>query len=185
MKWTASIILSLALLTGCGGFPLSGGRAEFQSPSGAAGAVQQPQNPKQESSQVWEREQRPDGSVQERVSTKIGAAQKDNTREIGAKLASLKWVVWVGIAVFLFGVASMFWPPLKVVVASQTTSLMLAAAGIALIVLPSLIVGNELLILAVALGAVGIYWFSHRHGRLQGFVDANKDGIDDRKQKPL
>jgi hypothetical protein len=59
---------------------------------------------------------------------------------------------------------------------------MACVAGVALIALPSLIVGNELLILCVGVGAVGLYFFSHRHGKLQGFVDANKDGIDDRNQ---
>jgi hypothetical protein len=47
-------------------------------------------------------------------------------------------------------------------------------------VLPTLIVGNELLILAGVAAAVGLWFFAHRHGRLQGFVDANKNGLDDR-----
>jgi len=38
------------------------------------------------------------------------------------------------------------------------------------------------LILGGCVGVAAIYWFSHRHGKLQGFVDANRDGIDDRKQ---
>ena len=28
--------------------------------------------------------------------------------------------------------------------------------------------------------AVGLWLLAHRHGRLQDFVDANKDGVDDR-----
>ena len=42
------------------------------------------------------------------------------------------------------------------------------------------IVGNELLILGGVALAVGGWFLAHRHGRLQGFVDANKDGVDDR-----
>jgi hypothetical protein len=52
--------------------------------------------------------------------------------------------------------------------------------GVALMVLPTLVVGNELLILAGGAAAVGLWFLAHRHGRLQGFVDANKNGIDDR-----
>lgn len=172
-------ILALVFLVGCLG-PLKGGRAAMQTASGVAASIQQPQNPKDEATQVWERI---DGQVTERVTTKIGAAQKDFAREAAAKLSSMKGVMWVGVVVFLFGAASLFYPPLKLIVGSATTSMMAIAAGLALIVLPTLIVGNEILILCGAGGALGLYYFSHRHGKLQGFVDANRDGIDDRKQK--
>ena len=83
--------------------------------------------------------------------TELGAAQKDTARELGAKLSSLKGIVWVGVGLFVFGLASLVWPPLKAVIASVTTSAALMLGGLALMVLPSLIVGNELLIL----GGVG------------------------------
>lgn len=119
----------------------------------------------------------------EEVDTTIGAAQKDVAREMAAKLSSLKGIVWLGVAVFLFGALTAVYPPLKVLVGgSVTTSVVIAVAGLGLIVLPTLVVGNELLILGGCVGAALLYWFSHRHGRLQGIVDANKDGIDDRKQ---
>lgn len=169
----------LLLAVGCGGLPLKGGHASFQATNGTAGYLQQPQNPKDESTQVWER----DIAGNEKITTKIGAAQKDTAREVGAKLASLRPVMYVGIFVFLFGAASLFWPPLKLIVGSTTTSVVACVAGVALIALPTVVVGNELLIMGVGLGAVALYWFSHRHGKLRGLVDANKDGIDDRKQK--
>jgi hypothetical protein len=50
-------------------------------------------------------------------------------------------------------------------------------------VLPTLVVGNELLILAGVGVAVGLWFLAHRHGRLQGFVDANRNGVDDRLEK--
>lgn len=173
--------LCAILLSGCA-LPLTGGRASLQTPNGMSANVEQPQNPKDEAVQIWEREQNIDGSVSEKVTTKIGAAQKDTAREIGAKLASLKWVTWVGVLVFLFGAASAFWPPLKLIVGSITTSAVACVAGLALIVLPVLVVGHELLILGGAVSAVFFYWFSHRHGKLQGLVDANKNGIDDRRE---
>ena len=84
-----------------------------------------------------------------RARTELGAAQKDTARELGAKLSSLKGIVWVGVGLFVFGLASLVWPPLKVIVGSVTTSAALMLGGVALMVLPSMVVGNELLILGV------------------------------------
>ena len=50
-----------------------------------------------------------------RAKTELGAAQKDTARELSAKLASLKGIVWVGVALFLFGLATLFYPPLQAI----------------------------------------------------------------------
>jgi hypothetical protein len=105
--------------------------------------------------------------------TELGAAQKDTARELGAKLASLKGIVWVGVGLFVFGLASLVWPPLKVVIGSVTTSAALMLGGVALMVLPGLIVGNELLILGGVAVAVGGWFLAHRHGHLQGMIVAS------------
>jgi hypothetical protein len=110
-----------------------------------------------------------------RAKTELGAAQKDTARELSAKLASLKGIVWVGVALFLFGLATLFYPPLKLLIGSVTTSAAICAGGLALIILPTLIVGNELLILAGVASAVGLWFFAHRHGQLRGLVDATKE----------
>jgi hypothetical protein len=115
-----------------------------------------------------------------RAKTELGAAQKDTARELGAKLASLKGVVWIGVAMFAFGLASIFYPPLKLLIGSVTPSAAICVGGLALMVLPTLVVGNELLILGGVGVAVGGWFLAHRHGRLQGFVDANRNGVDDR-----
>ena len=107
-----------------------------------------------------------------RAKTELGAAQKDTARELSAKLASLKGIVWVGVAVFLFGLASLFYPPLKLIIGSVTTSAAITVGGLALMVLPTVIVGNELLILAGVAAAVGLWFLAHRHGQLRGLVDA-------------
>jgi hypothetical protein len=159
MKFLFPLLLCLA---GCA-LPLKPGHSSFVSPSGVTGTVQQSQNPKNETKQVYRRTQE-GNKITEEVDTVIGAAQKDVAREIGAKLSSLKGVVWIGILVFLFGATSLVYPPLKVIVGgSVTTSAVIVLAGLALIVLPTLIVGNELLILGVALGAAALYFFAHRH----------------------
>ena len=107
-----------------------------------------------------------------RATTELGAAQKDMARELSAKLASLKGIVWVGVVVFLFGLSTMFYPPLKAIIGSITTSAAITVGGLALIVLPTVIVGNELLIMGGVAAAVGLWFLAHRHGQLRGQVDA-------------
>jgi hypothetical protein len=118
-----------------------------------------------------------------RARTELGAAQKDTARELGAKLSSLKGIIWVGVGLFVFGLASLVWPPLKVIVGSVTTSAALMLGGVALMVLPSLVVGNELLILGVVGIAVGGWFLAHRHGQLRGLVTAG-DSVQSRIANP-
>lgn len=174
--------LSLLVLVGCGSMPLRPGRAQFVTQSGTAAQVRQSQNPQQETTQIFRHVEEPVPSdpkqtrVTEVIETKIGAAQKDTAREIGAKLGALKGVVWLGVLVFLFGAASFVYPPLKVIVGgSVTTSAVISAAGLALIVLPSLLVGHELLILGVSAGAAAFWFFAHRHGGVQAELKLLKD----------
>jgi hypothetical protein len=108
-----------------------------------------------------------------RARTELGAAQKDSARELGAKLSSLKGIVWVGVGLFVFGLASLVWPPLKAVIGSVTTSAALMLGGVALMVLPTLVVGNELLILGGVGLSVGAWFLAHRHGQLRGIVAAS------------
>jgi uncharacterized membrane protein YccC len=112
---------------------------------------------------------------QERVYARaeLGAAQKDTARELGAKLSSLKGIVWVGVGLFVFGLASLVYPPLKLMVASVTTSAALMLGGVALMVLPTMMVGNELLMLGIVAVAVGGWFLAHRHGQLRGAVAAS------------
>lgn len=110
--------------------------------------------------------------VTEKAGTTVGAAQKDTAREIGAKLASLRGVVWVGIALFVLGLASLVWPPLRAIVGSITTSLAAMAGGTALMILPSLVAGHELLILGGVGVAVGGWFLAHRHGKASAAAQA-------------
>lgn len=103
-----------------------------------------------------------------RANTQLGAAQKDTARELGAKLSSLRSITWVGLGLFVIGLASLVWPPLKAVIGSVTTSVTIALGGVALMILPTLIAGNELLILGVVALTAGAWFFAHRHGQLRG-----------------
>jgi hypothetical protein len=107
-----------------------------------------------------------------RAQSELGAAQKDTARDLAAKLSSLKGIVWVGVALFVFGLASLVWPPLKLIIGSVTTSAAIMAGGLALMILPTLIVGNELLILGAVAVVVGCWFLAHRHGHLHGRVSA-------------
>lgn len=172
-----TIALLAFSLTGCLR-PLKPGHGSIRpTPAGLELQVQQPENPGSDSKQEIERKTvtvNPNGvrvENTEKATTVVGAAQKDTGREIAAKLSSLKGVVWLGVFVFLFGVASAFYPPLKLVVGSVTTSAACAAAGLALVFLPSIIVGHELLIMGVSLGVVALWFLAHRHGQLRGTIE--------------
>jgi len=104
--------------------------------------------------------------------TELGAAQNNTARELSAKLSSLKSVVWVGLALFVFGLASLVWPPLKAAIGSVTTSAAITLGGIALIILPTLVAGNELLILCGVAAVTGAWFIAHRHGQLRGLATA-------------
>ena len=108
-----------------------------------------------------------------RAKTELGAAQKDTARELGAKLSSLKGLVWVGLLMFVLGIASFAWPPLKAIIGSVTTSAAITLGGVALMILPALVVGHELLILGGVAVAVGAWFLAHRHGRLHGQLAAS------------
>lgn len=164
--------LALMFLVGCTSMPLRPGRASVTTDTGKVLAVRQSQNPLNETIQDYKRVTDADNKVTtEEVHTKIGAAQKDTAREVAAKLGALRGVTWLGVLVFLFGVTSAAYPPLKILVGgSVTTSAVIAGAGLALLILPTLVVGHEILIMAVAVGAAALWFFAHRHGNLRGQV---------------
>ena len=202
---TLLLIIPVLALAGCTMAPLKGGRATTLSKpaQGIEQSVTQGENPAQASRQDQETVRTktytvPAGSrlvssnaeavvvsapmqvvehEETRAKTELGAAQKDTARELSAKLASLKGIVWVGVVMFLFGLASMFYPPLQAIICSVTRSIAITAGGVALMILPSLIVGNEVLILAGVAAAVGLWFFAHRHGQLRGLVDAAEAAI--------
>lgn len=62
----------------------------------------------------------------------------------------------------------------------QRAGAAIAPGGLTLMILPTMIAGNELLILSGVALAVGGWFVAHRYGRMRGFVDANRNGVDDR-----
>jgi hypothetical protein len=124
--------------------------------------------------------------VEESMDTGLGASQKNTVQDIAAKLSSMRPVQYVGIALLLFGIASLVYPPLRLIIGSSTTSIVVAATGLGLIVLPLLIIGNEILILLGGLGIAVGYYFVHRYGKKSGenelmkqWIDKNNNGMKD------
>ena len=110
----------------------------------------------------------------EKAGTTIGAAQKDSARELSARLSSLKSVVWVGMALFVFGLASLTYPPLRAIIGSVTTSMALLGGGVALMILPTLVAGHELMIFGAVAVLLGAWFLAHRHGTLRAKAEADK-----------
>src|SRR5713226_3602864 len=127
------LLLLCVLCVSCTLPPQKPGYSTIHGTSGFQAEMKQSENPKTGSSQAYERTTEteviptnaPAGTIlrsksTEKSVTTVGASQKDEGRTIAAKLASLKFLVWVGMVVFLFGVASAFYPPLKLIVGSIT-----------------------------------------------------------------
>src|SRR5262249_6267000 len=108
--------------------------------------------------------------------TELGAAQKDSARELGTKLSSLRGIMWVGVGLFIFGLACLGWPPLIMLIGSVTTREAIIFGGLALLFLPTLVFGNELLILGGVALTAGAWFLAHRHGQLRGLLTATTPG---------
>ncbi len=90
----------------------------------------------------------------------------------------LQGIVWVGVVLFLFGLGTLFYPPLRAIIGSVTTSAAILVGGLVLMVLPTLVVGNELMILGGVTLAVGGWFVAHRYGQMRGLVDAAKNNLE-------
>ena len=53
---------------------------------------------------------------------------------------------------------------------AQFANCVMISGGLALMILPSIVVGNEILILGCVLGLVAVWFFACRHGNLRGLV---------------
>jgi undecaprenyl pyrophosphate phosphatase UppP len=184
------ILTAALLVAGCAQFKaLRPGEARSAtSATNFTATLKQPENPAQASKQDFKETTRsitvipqpaplpPITNIVETVrstETEIGAAQKDTGREIAAKLSSMKFLPVIGAIVFLFGLGTAFYPPLKLLVGgSVTTSGAIIAGGIALIALPMLVVGNELLILGGVGVGITLWFLAHRHGNVRGQLTA-------------
>lgn len=185
------LFFTLPLMSGCIVRPLKPGVSSTAT-GGLQASLKQSENPQQSSSQVVEEtltpiqfpsppigSNLPPMAVTRRTTTTIGAAQKDTAREVGAYLRGMSGLMYIGAALLLFGVGSMFYPPLKALIGSTTTSMAIAAVGVALIALPSVIADPKIRIgMAVAVCAGIVYLYVHtRNAQKQGELNAIKEHI--------
>jgi len=105
----------------------------------------------------------------------LGAAQKDTSRELAAKLASYSKLQWVGVGLMVFGVAGLFYAPLRIILGGgKQFPVGIGALGALLTVAPMLIAGNEGVILGGAVLLAGIGWGVVRLTRKETEADVVK-----------
>lgn len=131
-------------------------------------------------------------TTEEEASNIVGGAQKDTVGDTVAKLKSANTFYYIGGALILIGLACSFVPYLRALLGSTQFGIFLAIGGTAVMILPLLVIGNEMLILiggAAILGPIAYLHFN-RSGQKEGenkalreFIDLNKNGIDDREEK--
>lgn len=76
-------------------------------------------------------------TVSERATTQLGSAQKDTARELGVKLANMRGVMWVGVALLIGG------PIVGIKMGWPTNGAIAGAAGLLLIILSQVIPGHS------------------------------------------
>lgn len=113
-------------------------------------------------------------TVVEKTGTTLGAAHRDDSRTVAAKLASFRPVQLMGVGILL-AAAAMFHPVVRKL-AGAGKEFQLAAAGIgaAFVFGPAVVVGNEKLLLVVGLASLVFAWLLSRLGYKSGALDALK-----------
>ncbi len=113
----------------------------------------------------------------EKSHAQVGASQADVVGETIAKLKAVRWLVGVGIVIFIGGLACAFVPYLEAFFGGILPGLVIAGGGLVLTALPYLIVGNEKLIVVgavVTLGGVLGAIYVHKHGGIMAELAALK-----------
>ena len=111
-------------------------------------------------------------NIKENTSTVLGAAHKDEGREIAAKLSAMRPVQFAGIAALL-AAAAMFHPIVRTAVGGgKSVQMAVGGVGLLLIFGPSLFVGQEKLILVGGVIFACAAWGLSRLGYKEGHADA-------------
>jgi hypothetical protein len=98
------------------------------------------------------------------AATTIGAAQVDVAGKILAVAKSVRWIQVVGLLFIVFGIASLAWPPLRLIINSVTTSAWCIGAGAFLLFVTPYIALHPAICFGISAGVVGLWYFAHRHG---------------------
>ena len=146
-----------------------------------------PENSDVPSTSHWTREVSKSGGIKETLVTSLGINQHDQARDdwaavrkLEAKLKSYSGIKLFGFALILAALA-MFHPAVRAITGT-TGQVATGATGLVLVFGSQALAGNETMVAIVAVVGLAVYLFARRHGQLQGMVDANKNGIDDRRE---
>jgi hypothetical protein len=150
--------------------------------------AEQPENPNTPTENSYTRTTaRPDGtSTTEEFRSVLGTTQHDKARDdwggIAMAATKLKAARLPQILGFLLILASlaMFHPAVKAVTMSSTLQWVTGGVGLALVFLSPMFATMDATLIMVGIGGPAAYYFIWKHGRLQGEIDANKNGIPDR-----
>jgi hypothetical protein len=110
--------------------------------------------------------------VTERVTTRLGSAQKDTARELGVKLANLRGVLWVGLALLIGG------PILGWKLGWFLNGCIAGGVGLLLVIFATVLPGNEAwlgLLGLLLIPVVAYVYYKSRHDAQQGPAPAPGD----------
>jgi hypothetical protein len=97
--------------------------------------------------------------VHERSTTTVGTAQRDTSRELGARLANMRGVMWVGIALLIGG------PLVGWKMGWFTNGCIAGVTGLGLIILAQVLPGNEAWAGLAGLGLIPLIAFVYYRSR--------------------
>jgi hypothetical protein len=114
--------------------------------------------------------------VFEESETTLAASQKDNSREVSARISAMRPVQWAGFAALAFA-GLLFWPPARIALGGgKQMQPAFALGGLVLVFAPQLLAGNEKLILAGVAVVLVAAWGLSRLAYKEGQADSAKVG---------
>ena len=107
---------------------------------------------------------------------KIGEAYQDTTKELSARLESMKMVRIAGIALVVLGLIQSIPYIFYLFGGSRSFQFLCIAVGTGLIVLPNIISGYEKEVLVASIILLILWWFGRRYGEKDGMIKALTQG---------
>ena len=110
-------------------------------------------------------------TIRQKVGQELGAAQKDTSREMTAKLASFRWMQYLGVLALLVGAGGFFHPVLRAALAGRENAMALAGCGLLMMFGPVVFVSHSEWF-ALALLLWGAFYAWNRYQYTKGAKDA-------------
>jgi len=107
-----------------------------------------------------------------KVEQEVGAAQRDLSKIIAEKAKATRPIVWTGIALIILGLIQVHPVVFAFFGSSRSFQFFCFLIGTILAFSPSLVIGNEKLIIFIAVGFIAIWWLARRYGEKDGLLRA-------------